>query len=286
MNAPVTISTFYSFVDLPDPKSLRAPILERMQALGIRGTITLAREGVNATVSGADEAIDALMGYIGTLFPFTTPTRRESHFGAQPFKRTKVKVKRELISIGVPTFPAQCVGQYVQPADWNALISAPDVITIDTRNAYEFDLGHFEGAVNPATRNFKQMVKWTAENLVAVAPPLRGSQIVLHDLVGGNNAENHPPTETLKERFDSPSRGELPRTPRIAMYCTGGIRCEKYSSYLVSLGFTEVYHLFGGILAYLERIPESESLWHGNCFVFDERVAVGHGLVPAKSAVI
>lgn len=167
MHAPVTISTFYSFVDLKDPASLRAPIRERMESLGIRGTITLAREGINATISGAGEAIDALMAFLATQFPFTTPTRRESHFGAQPFKRTKVKVKRELISIGVPTFPAQCVGQYVQPKDWNELISAPDVITIDTRNAYEFELGHFEGAVNPATRNFKQMVKWTEKNLLA-----------------------------------------------------------------------------------------------------------------------
>ncbi len=240
MSESVTISTFYSFVDLRDPAALRAPIRERMEALGIRGTITLAREGINATISGGAQAIEALMNYLGTLFPFTTPTRRESHFGAQPFKRTKVKVKRELISIGVPTFPAQCVGQYVKPAEWNALITAPDVITIDTRNQYEFELGHFEGAVNPATRNFKQMVKWTRENL------------------------------------------DVNANSRVAMYCTGGIRCEKYSSYLVALGFKEVYHLFGGILAYLEQIPEEQSLWRGSCFVFDERVAVGHGLVPAN----
>ena len=241
MNAPVTISTFYSFVPLADPKALRTPILERMRALDIRGTITLASEGINATVSGAASAIDALMEFLGSQFPFTTPTRRESYFGAQPFKRTKVKVKRELISIGVPTFPAQCVGRYVQPEDWNALITAPDVITIDTRNDYEFEMGHFKDAVNPDTRNFKQMVKWTAEHL------------------------------------DPKANG------RVAMYCTGGIRCEKYSSYLVALGFTEVYHLFGGILAYLERIPAEESLWQGRCFVFDERVSVGHGLTAVTA---
>lgn len=242
MSAPVTITTFYSFVTLSEPAKLRAPVLERMKALNIRGTITLAGEGINATISGDAAALDALMVFLNEQFHFTTPTFRESHFGAQPFKRTKVKVKRELISLGVPTFPAQCVGQYVYPKDWNALITAPDVITIDTRNDYEFELGHFEGAVNPATRNFKQMVAWTQANLA-----------------GNTNR-------------------------RIAMYCTGGIRCEKYSSYLVSLGFAEVYHLHGGILAYLEQIPERDSLWHGSCFVFDERVSVGHGLAPAQQA--
>jgi UPF0176 protein len=238
MSQPITVSTFYSFVTLTDAPSLRAPILERMRALGIRGTITLASEGINATISGAAEKLDSFMAFLTTLISFTTPTLRESHFAAQPFQRTKVKVKRELISLGVPTYPAQCVGQYVPPKDWNALITAPDVITIDTRNAYEFEMGHFEGAINPATRNFKQMVAWTANTL------------------------------------------SISSNTRIAMYCTGGIRCEKYSSYLVSLGFAEVLHLHGGILAYLEQIPEHDSLWRGGCFVFDERVSVGHGLVP------
>ena len=167
--------------------------------------------------------------------------QRESHFTAQPFQRTKVKVKPELISLGVPTFPAQCVGRYVAPAEWNKLITAADVITIDTRNAYEYELGHFEGAVNPGTRNFKQMVAFTEKNL-------------------------------------DPASGK-----RIAMYCTGGIRCEKYSSYLVERGFSEVYHLRGGILAYLEQIAPAQSLWRGGCFVFDERVSVGHGLIPSES---
>lgn len=244
MSEPVTISTFYSFVTLPDPQALRSPVLERMRELGIRGTITLAPEGINATISGDAVALDALMAFLATRIDFTTPTFRESFFGAQPFQRTKVKVKRELISIGVPTYPAQCVGQYVKPQAWNALISSPDVITIDTRNDYEYRLGHFEGAVNPATRIFKQMVDWTEENLM-------------------------PPSNR-----------------RIAMYCTGGIRCEKYSSYLVSLGFAEVYHLHGGILAYLEQIPEAESLWRGECFVFDERIGVGHGLRPGDVAAM
>ncbi|MFZ4540885.1 MAG: rhodanese-related sulfurtransferase [Rickettsiales bacterium] len=242
MSAPLTISTFYSFVGLADPKALRAPILERMQALGIRGTITLASEGINATISGATDAIESLMAFLQSRIAFTTPTFRESYFGAQPFKRSKVKVKRELISMGVPTFPAQCVGSYVAPKDWNALITRADVITIDTRNDYEYVMGHFEGAVNPATRNFKQMVAWTAQNLS----------------VSANTS--------------------------VAMYCTGGIRCEKYSSYLVALGFKDVHHLHGGILAYLEQVPTADSLWRGSCFVFDERVAVGHALLPMLEA--
>ena len=237
MNAPVTVSTYYSFVALAAPAQLRAPILERMRELNIRGTITLATEGINATISGAAEAIETLMDFLKTRMDFTTPTFRESYVGAQPFKRSKVKVKRELISLGVPTFPAQCAGQYVRPSEWNALITSPDVITIDTRNDYEFVMGHFTGAINPATRNFKQMVAWTEKHL-------------------------------------QPKPNQ-----RVAMYCTGGIRCEKYSSYLVSLGFAEVYHLHGGILAYLEQIPAEQSLWQGQCFVFDERVSVGQGLL-------
>ena len=239
MSSTITVSTFYSFVTLDAPEALRAPILERMHALEIRGTITLAREGINATISGTAQSIDALMAVLSTLMEFTTPTFRESYFSEQPFKRTKVKVKRELISLGVPTYPAQCVGTYVYPKDWNALITSPDVIIIDTRNDYEFALGHYEGAINPGTRDFKQMVTFTEQHL-------------------------------------SPASGK-----RIAMYCTGGIRCEKYSSYLVTLGFSDVYHLHGGILAYLEQIPPEQSLWRGTCFVFDARVSVGQGLAAA-----
>ncbi len=244
MSDLVTITTFYSFTPLEDPGSARMPVLERMRALGIRGTITLAHEGVNATISGAADAISGLMLFLADYLGLSTEMQRESHFSEQPFQRSKVKVKRELISLGVPTFPAQCVGEYVAPADWNDLITAPDVITIDTRNAYEYVLGHFQGARNPGTRNFKQMVAFTQEHL-------------------------------------TPPSGK-----RIAMYCTGGIRCEKYSSYLVSLGFSEVYHLKGGILAYLEQIPPEQSLWEGGCFVFDERVAVGHGLQPVAAEAV
>lgn len=242
MNEPITITTFYSFTPLAEPQALRLPLLERMKALGIKGTITLAKEGVNATISGAEAAIYALMEHLREATGLTTDIQRDSYFGAQPFQRSKVKVKRELISLGAEANPSVCVGQYVGPEAWNALIAAPDVITIDTRNDYEYALGHFEGAVNPGTRNFKQMVAFTETHL-------------------------------------DPASGK-----RIAMYCTGGIRCEKYSAYLVSLGFAEVYHLKGGILAYLEQVPPADSLWRGSCFVFDERVSVGHGLLPAEVA--
>lgn len=235
----IRIRTFYCFTPVATPAALKPPILARMKALGIRGTITLAPEGINATISGEDAALETFHAFLHTQLPFTAPYARDSRFEAQPFQRAKVKVKPELISLGVPTFPAQCVGQHVAPAEWNALITAPDVITIDTRNDYEYQLGHFTGAVNPGTRNFKEMVAWTQANL-------------------------------------SPADGK-----RIAMYCTGGIRCEKYSSYLVAAGFGDVYHLEGGILAYLEQVPPAQSLWEGTCFVFDERVAVREGLAVA-----
>lgn len=231
MNA-ITVHSFYSFMPVPAPLALRAPLLTHMRARSVRGTVTLASEGVNATISGAAEAVASVMEWLQAQLPGFAPELRTSHTDAQPFQRSKVKVKRELISLGTPAHPALCVGTHVAPLAWNALITQPDVITIDTRNDYEFQLGHFQGAINPGTRHFKQMVAFTERTL-------------------------------------------LPRTnQRIAMYCTGGIRCEKYSSYLVKLGFAEVYHLRGGILAYLEAVPKSESLWQGECFVFDERVSV------------
>lgn len=235
----ITVSTFYQFTPIAEPATHKAALLARMQALGIKGTVTLAHEGVNATVSGEAEAlvqfVEDLKAELGTALAMS----RESYTGEQPFKRSKVKVKRELISLGAEANPAVCVGQYVDPNEWNALITQPGVVTVDTRNDYEYDLGHFHGAVNPATGNFKQMVRFTQD----VLKPLNAAAV--------------------------------------AMYCTGGIRCEKYSAYLLTQGFERVYHLKGGILAYLEQIPPEQSLWTGTCFVFDERVSVGHGLVAA-----
>lgn len=235
----ITVTTFYQFTPLAAPASHKATLLARMQELGIKGTVTLAHEGVNATVSGDAAALGQFIEDLKIELGTGLPMSRESYTGAQPFKRSKVKVKRELISLGAEANPSVCVGSYVEPCDWNALITQPGVVTVDTRNDYEYAMGHFKGAVNPATGNFKQMVRFTHE----VLKPLNATAV--------------------------------------AMYCTGGIRCEKYSAYLLTQGFERVYHLRGGILAYLEQIPPAESLWEGTCFVFDERVSVGHGLVAA-----
>lgn len=239
MQQDITISTFYKFVPLADTAQLRAPIREAMQQRGIRGTITLAPEGLNATVSGPDEQVEELIAHLSSYPQIGLIAHKESHTSAQPFARTKVKLKKELISLGEPANPSVCVGEYVPSSQWNVLITQPDVITIDTRNEYEYRVGHFEGAINPATRTFKETVAFTKAHL---------------------NPVTHP---------------------RVAMYCTGGIRCEKYSSYLLTLGFQQVYHLQGGILQYLADIPETQSLWRGACYVFDERVAVNHDLSKA-----
>lgn len=240
----IAVSTFYHFTILREPLTLREPLLARMQELGIKGTITLAPEGINATISGAKEAIEMMVNYLRTIPSFATLKHRISYFTQLPFKRSKVKVKRELISLGAQANPSICVGKYIAPKDWNALITAPDVITIDTRNEYEYAIGHFKNAVNPATKSFKEMIEFTKKHL-------------------------DPEKQT-----------------RVAMYCTGGIRCEKYSAYLLTQGFAEVYHLQGGILAYLEQTPEAASLWEGHCYVFDERVAVGHGLTKSEDIMM
>lgn len=240
----IAVSTFYLFTPLSDATSLRAPLLARMKELDIKGTITLAPEGINATISGAKDAVEAMIEHLRAMPQFKAITHRLSQFTTQPFGRSKVKVKPELISLGAEANPSVCVGSYVAPEDWNALITADDVVTIDTRNDYEYDIGHFKGALNPATRNFKHMVAFTKKHL---------------------DPKKHK---------------------RVAMYCTGGIRCEKYSAYLLTQGFEQVFHLQGGILAYLEQTPEAASLWQGHCYVFDERVAVGHGLSKSEGVVM
>lgn len=231
---PIQVITFYQFTPIDAPASHRATLLASMQALGIKGTVTLAGEGVNATISGVADAVRSFIDQLQQQLSLRVISAHHSITATQPFQRSKVKVKRELISLGTPAEPALCVGQHIAPDAWNALISRDDVTLIDTRNDFEFAHGHFRGAINPGTRNFKEMVRFTEEQLL----PL-----------GRNRA--------------------------IAMYCTGGIRCEKYSSYLVAQGYRNVYHLRGGILAYLDTVPAHESLWQGECFVFDERVSVG-----------
>lgn len=233
-----TIAALYHFAPLPDYKARREPLLAFMKERGIKGSILLASEGVNGTVSGEPHALEALLAHLRGWEGFSGLHAKLSTYQTQPFARTKVKLKKELISLGETADPSVQVGTYVKPKDWNALISQPDVVLVDARNDYEFYLGHFKGAQDPHTRKFKQITDYTRETL---------------------NPSTHP---------------------KVASYCTGGIRCEKYTAWLKAQGYAEVYHLEGGILQYLEEIPAEHSLWEGDCYVFDERIAVGHGLVP------
>lgn len=233
----VVVAALYHFARLPDFAALRAPLRAVCAENGVRGTLLLASEGINGTIAGPRAGIDALLAHLRADPRFATLEHKESFAAQMPFERLKIKLKREIVTMGVPGVdPAHLVGSYVEPQDWNALISDPEVLVIDTRNRYEVKIGSFRNAVSPQTDSFREFPAYVAREL----------------------------------------RGQEQR--RIAMMCTGGIRCEKASSYLREQGFEQVYHLRGGILKYLETVPEAESLWDGECYVFDERVAVGHGL--------
>ena len=236
-----TVITFYKFVQLDNFEAMRQPLLELCQAQGIKGTILLALEGVNATVAGTDHGLTVLMSQLKQDDRLADLTHKTSWAEAQPFDRMKVKLKKEIVTLGQPEVsPTKQVGTYVDPHDWNQVIADPEVLVIDTRNNYEVDIGTFQGANNPETDSFREFTDYAAEQL--------------------------DPTKHKK----------------VAMFCTGGIRCEKASSYLLEQGFEQVYHLKGGILKYLEDVPAEESLWQGECFVFDERVTVQHGLEPGN----
>jgi UPF0176 protein len=240
----VKVAALYRFAPLPDCADLVAPLDALCVAHGIRGTLLLAPEGINGTVAGTIDAIDALVAKLSGGWVFGDRLAgmelKFSTASAMPFGRLKVRVKREIVAFdGGATDPSRRVGTYVAPADWNALIADPETVVIDTRNAFEVAIGTFEGARDPGTVSFGQFRDYVAREL-------------------------------------DPARHR-----RIAMFCTGGIRCEKASAYLIDQGFAEVHHLKGGILAYLEQVPEAESLWRGGCFVFDGRVALGHGLAEA-----
>ncbi|MEQ1671695.1 MAG: rhodanese-related sulfurtransferase [Hyphomicrobium sp.] len=237
----ITISAFYKFVAIDDPETLKAEVAAIGCQHGIKGTILVAHEGINSTVSGTADGIAALLGWLRADSRFSDLISKESYADAHPFGRFKVKVKPEIVTFGHPEVnPAKGAGTYVPPQQWNALIEQPDVLVVDTRNSYEFDIGTFRGAVDPKTQTFRQFAKFVDETL-------------------------------------DPSRHR-----RVAMFCTGGIRCEKSTAYLRAQGFDEVYHLEGGILKYLEVVPEAESLWQGECFIFDERVALEHGVKPGS----
>ena len=231
------VATFYKFVKLPDFAEKRDPLLSHCQAEGIRGTILLAAEGINGTIAGSRQAIDSVLSFLRSDSRLVDLEHKESHADSPPFDRLKVRLKKEIVTLGLPEIdPSDRVGTYVSPQEWNALISDPEVTLIDTRNEYEVSIGTFKGAQNPKTASFRQFPNYVRTHL--------------------------DPTKHKK----------------VAMFCTGGIRCEKATSLMMAQGFQEVYHLQGGILKYLEEVPPEESLWQGECFVFDQRVAVEHGL--------
>jgi len=240
----VKVAAFYKFVSVADPSELQAALREVCIAETIKGTILIAGEGINGTVSGSAGAIDSLLSEITSDARFADLAVKFSDAEEHPFQRLKVKIKREIVTFGVPEAePQVSTGELVEPEDWNALISDPDVVLIDTRNGYEVAVGTFQGAINPETRAFNEFPEYVRRTL----------------------------------RDD--------RSKKIAMFCTGGIRCEKASAYLIREGFKTVYQLHGGILRYLERIAPEDSLWRGECFVFDERVALEHGVRPGQYAL-
>lgn len=232
-----TIAALYHFTRFDDPAALRARLLKATAAHGITGTLLLAREGINGTIAGSRVGIDAILEVIRSLPGCADLEWKESSSAEPPFGRMKVRLKKEIVTMGQPDVdPTAAVGRYVDPAEWNDLIASDDVAIIDTRNDYEVAIGTFEGAIDPETKSFGEFPAWWEAN---------------------------------KDRFHN---------KRVAMFCTGGIRCEKSTNYLMSQGVEEVFHLKGGILKYLEEVPAQESSWNGECFVFDGRVSVGHGL--------
>lgn len=233
----IIVAALYKFAKLPDYRERQAGLYEFCVKQEIFGSLLLAEEGINGTVAGTRAGIDALIAFLKADPRFADLEHKESFAEAMPFTRMKVKLKKEIVTLGVPRInPNEKVGTYVAPEDWNALISDPDVVLIDTRNGYECDIGTFRGAIDPKTNAFREFPAYVSKNF---------------------NPAKHK---------------------KVAMFCTGGIRCEKASSYMMEQGFEQVYHLQGGILKYLENIPPEESLWLGECFVFDQRISVGHGL--------
>ncbi len=231
------VSAFYKFARLPDYQQRQAPLLAALNSIGIKGSILLAFEGINGTIAGDPNKIDAAMKTIATLTGIAGIEPKFSFAQSMPFRRMKVRLKKEIVTMGnVTADPNDKVGIYVDASDWNALINDPDVVLIDTRNSYEVGIGSFKGAIDPGTESFGEFPTYVRENL-----------------------------DNQKHK-------------KIAMFCTGGIRCEKASSFMLNEGFENVFHLKGGILKYLETVPKEQSTWDGACFVFDERVAVEHGL--------
>ncbi|MDN3652206.1 rhodanese-related sulfurtransferase [Thalassotalea ponticola] len=231
------VCALYKFVTLENYQQIKPELLQTMQDNNIVGTLLLAKEGINGTVAGSRGGIDALLSYLNDTLNLAPISFKESFTDKAPFKRTKVKLKKEIVTMGVEGIdPKQVVGTYVKPQQWNELISDPDVLLIDTRNDYEIEIGTFKGAINPNTDSFREFPQYVADHL---------------------DPQKHK---------------------KVAMFCTGGIRCEKSTAYLKEQGFDQVYHLEGGILQYLEDVDKKDTMWQGDCFVFDDRVAVNHDL--------
>ena len=237
----VVVAALYKFVTLEDFHELREPLLNACLEAGTRGTLLLAEEGINGTIAGSREAIDQVLAYLRSDPRLADLEHKESGDDHMPFYRMKVKLKKEIVTLGVAGIdPNRRVGTYVKPRDWNALVSDPEVLLIDTRNDYEYGIGSFRGAIDPHTTSFREFPAYVRSQL------------------------------------------DPRRQKKVAMFCTGGIRCEKASAFMLQEGFEEVYHLQGGILKYLEEVPEEESIWEGECFVFDNRVAVNHRLEKGR----
>ncbi|MFH7028809.1 MAG: rhodanese-related sulfurtransferase [Heteroscytonema crispum UTEX LB 1556] len=233
------VAALYKFVRLPDFAEMQEPLLSYCQAQGVKGTILLAQEGINGTIAGSRHGIDSVLSFLRCDRRLSDLEYKESYADSPPFERMKVRLKREIVTLGLPDVdPNEQVGTYVNPKEWNNLIADPEVTVIDTRNDYEVNIGTFKKAQNPQTESFREFPEYV---------------------------QNHLDPQQHK---------------KVALFCTGGIRCEKATSFLLSQGFQQVYHLKGGILKYLEEVPAEESLWEGECFVFDSRVAVRHGLEP------
>lgn len=237
----VVVAALYKFVTLEDFHELREPLLNACLGAGTLGTLLVAREGINGTIAGRREGIDQVLAYLRSDPRLTDIDHKESFDDHMPFYRMKVKLKKEIVTMGVDGIdPNQRVGTYVEPGDWNALVSDPDVLLVDTRNDYEYGIGTFKGAVDPHTQNFREFPQYVRSHL------------------------------------------DPRKNKKVAMFCTGGIRCEKASAFMLNEGFEEVYHLQGGILKYLEEVPTEDSIWEGECFVFDNRVAVDHKLEKGR----
>jgi UPF0176 protein len=233
----ITICALYKFVRLNAFEALREPLSNKMTSVDVRGTLLLAAEGINGTIAGPQAGVNTVLAFLAEQPGLDNISHKESYNEENPFHRTKVKLKKEIVTMGIEGIdPNQVVGTYVKPRDWNALISDPEVLLVDTRNDYEIEIGTFKNAINPNTETFREFPAYVEKNL------------------------------------------DKNKHKKVAMYCTGGIRCEKSTAYLKEQGFEEVYHLEGGILKYLEEVPSTDTLWEGECFVFDGRVAVNHGL--------